>query len=377
MGVRRIGVVATSLLAVGVLLAACQPPLTPPPPNSPTLGVQRNFITGLSHPWDMGFAADGTMFFTQRSGEISVRLTNGTVRLLLDLPDTVVIGEAGMLGLAVDPNFAANRRIYTCTSSNVSGSNDVRVIRWTVSAGLDQLQNRSDIVPGIPFANGHTGCRPRFGPDGFLYVTTGDAGVGTNPQSGSSLGGKVLRVDANGAAAPGNNPPGGFDDRIYNYGHRNVQGLAFRPGDSFGVSVEHGPDRDDEANRVLNGANYGWDPVPGYNQTVPMTDKNKFPNAVSPIWTSGNVTNAPSGATFLSGPQWRSWDGALAMAVLKDRQLRLLFIGANGALTRQSLADLGAGVPRLRSAVQGPDGNLYLATDVPNGGGAIWRVVPS
>jgi aldose sugar dehydrogenase len=296
------------------------------------------------------------------------------VQLIVQPADVVVGGEGGMLGLAVDPQFASNRRIYTCFSSNASGSNDNRVVRWELNAALTGIQSRTDIVTGMPYndtGRQHDGCRPRFGPDGFLYVGTGDAGGATNPQSGTSLGGKVLRVDTNGAAAPGNAPPAGFDLRIYNYGHRNIQGIAFRGSDSLGVSVEHGPDRDDEVNRILNGANFGWD------GSGPMTDKTKFPNAVSALWSSGFPTIAPSGATFLSGSQWRAWDGALAMAVLKDRQLRLLFINASGSLTKQSLADLGANVPRLRSAVQGPDGNLYLATDVGGGGGAIWKVTPS
>ncbi len=374
---RRIAALSVGVLALAAGLAACQPPVTPVPPNSPVLAVNRSFISGLSNPWDVGFVGDGTMFFTQRHGPISVRLTNGTVRQLASPADVVAVNESGMLGLAVDPNFGSNRRIYTCFSSNLSGGNDNRLVRWVVDAAFTTLLNRADIVTGLPYNTFHDGCRPRFGPDGFLYVGTGDAGVGTSPQSGTSLGGKVLRVDTNGNAAPGNAPPAGFDARIYNFGHRNVQGIAFRGSDSIGVSIEHGPDRDDEANRILNGANYGWDPVPGYNQSVPMTNKNKFPNAVSALWTSGTSTIAPSGATFLAGAQWESWNGALAMAVLKNRHLRLLFIDGNAVLTKQSIADLGANVPRLRSAVQGPDGNLYLATDVSGGGGAIWRVVPS
>ena len=374
MAYRRFAAAAATLAVAAGVLAACQPPLSPPPANSPVLSVDRTFVTGLANPWDIGFAADGTMFFTQRSGAISVRLTNGTVRQLASPSDVIVGGEGGMLGLAVDPQFASNRRIYTCFSSNASGA-DNRVVRWAVNASLDALESRADIVTGQPWSTFHDGCRPRFGPDGFLYVTTGDAGVGTNPQSGSSLGGKVLRVDTNGAAAAGNNPPAGFDPRIFNYGHRNVQGIAFRGSDSLGVSVEHGPTKDDEVNRVVRG-NFGWDPVPGYNQSVPMTDTTKFPDAVRPIWTSGDPTIAPSGTTFLAGAQWKAWDGALAVSVLKDRQLRLLFIDGNGALTKQSLADLGANVPRLRSAVQGPDGNLYLATDAAAPNGAIWKVTP-
>jgi glucose/arabinose dehydrogenase len=373
---RRFAAVAATLVLAAGVLAGCLPKLSPPPANSPVLNVDRAFVTGLGNPWDLGFLPDGTMFFTQRSGAISVRLTNGTVRPLLTPADVRVGGEGGMLGLAVDPQFASNRFIYTCFSSTISGGNDNRVVRWTVTPGLDALQNRVDIVTGQPWFTNHNGCRPRFGPDGFLYVGTGDAAVGTNPQSGSSLGGKVLRVDRNGAAAPGNSPPAGGDARIFNYGHRNVQGIAFRASDSLGVSIEHGPDKDDEVNRVVPG-NFGWDPVPGYNQTVPMTDTAKFPNAVKAIWWSGTPTNAPSGATFLSGPQWKSWNGALAVAVLKDQQLRLMTIDATPKVTKQWLADLGPNTPRLRSAVQGPDGNLYLATDVAAPNGAIWKVTPS
>jgi glucose/arabinose dehydrogenase len=380
-------VALTTIVAVG-LLAACQPPPPPPPPStvpqlpfpapagspSPTLTVDRNFVTGLNNPWDVGFAADGTMFFTERTGEINVRLTDGTVRELLSAPPSFLPGgEGGMLGLEVDPLFASNRFIYTCfTSSEPGGNGDVRVVRWTVANDLVSVALNANIVTGMPRSTGrHSGCRPRFKPGtDQLFIGTGDAAIGTNPQDLNSLGGKVLRVTRDGNPYPGNP----FGTRIFNYGHRNVQGVAFAANGS-GMSVEHGTDRDDEVNLIVPG-DFGWDPVPGYNETVPMT---RSTGAWLPVWSSGFPTIAPSGATFLTGSQWEGWDGALAVAVLKGQHLRIMFPDANGFIGANNLVASipGGAVPRLRSAVQGPDGNLYITTDVGGGGGAIWQVVPS
>ena len=238
------------------------------------------------------------------------------------------------------------------------------------------MSAREDIVTGIPLntASGiHSGCRLRFGPDGYLWVGTGDAAIGTTPQSRSSLGGKVLRVTRNGAGAPGNlGAP--FDSRIYNYGHRNIQGMAFRASDGLGVTIEHGPNSDDELNRLLPG-NFGWDPVPGYNQAVPMTDRTKFPSAIPAGKSSGSPTVAPSGATFVSGSQWGSWNGKLVVALLKQRALWVADVNAWGQVTDDGVALVNQG--RLRSVTQGPDGNLYVTTD--NGGGTdrILRLTPN
>ena len=216
--------------------------------------------------------------------------------------------------------------------SNVGGSLDVRVVRWRVNNAVTALGSRTDIVTGMPVnttgqTGRHSGCRIRFGPDGNLWVGTGDAATGTVPQNPTSLGGKVLRVNTDGQGVPGNAKPP-FDPRIYTYGHRNVQGIAFDK-DGRAFSIEHGTGRDDEVNRLVAGANYGWDPVPpgggaGYDESQPMTDFTKFPNARKAVWSSGNPTIAPSGGTFLNGSQWAGWDGALAMAVQKDQHLRVL-----------------------------------------------------
>jgi glucose/arabinose dehydrogenase len=347
----------------------------------PELSVQP-LMTGLANPWDVAFTNDGWLLYTERANGISAAHADGSNRRLLLMPSDVQLGsEGGVLGLALDPAFASNRRVYVCYSSNAPAgdANDNRLVRFQVNSTYSVLTNATPVVTGLPYSSGrHSGCRPRFGPDGRLYVGTGDAAVGTNPQSKTSLGGKVLRVDTSGNGVPGNpgvdNPASGWDPRIFNWGHRNVQGIAFRPSDGLGLSVEHGTDRDDEVNRILGGANYGWDPVPGYDESRPMTDYQKFPGATGPLWASGYPTIAPSGATFLSGAKWRNWNGWLAVAVLKGEQLRVFSITSDGRLTGSTVR-LQNGV-RLRSAVQGPDGDLYVTTDSRPGGDQIWKITP-
>lgn len=332
-------------------------------------------VSNLSNPWDMAFVSDGTMFFTQRGGTLSVRETNGTVRQVTAISEVVANGEGGLMGLALDPDFANNRYIYMGLSSNFGGSTDNRVVRWTINSGYTALNNRTDVVTGISYSTGrHSGCRIKFGPDGYLWIGTGDAAIGTAPQNKSVLGGKVLRVDRDGNAAPGN-AGAGFDPRIYTYGHRNVQGIMFRPGTGQPFNVEHGTGRDDELNKLIAGANYGYDPVPGYDESVPMTDTTKFPSAITATWTSGNPTIAPSGGTFLSGSQWKDWNGRAAVAVLKDKFLMILELNTAGTSVLSNSEAFENDDYRLRSAVQGPDGNLYISTD--NGSGdQIWRITP-
>jgi glucose/arabinose dehydrogenase len=333
-------------------------------------------VSGLDHPWDIAFTPGGSMVFTERVGRISIRYA-GQVRRLATPSDVVATGEGGLMGIAVDPAFASNRRIYTCMQSNRSGGLDVRISRWRVNDAVTGLTDRTDILTGIPASGStHMGCRMRFGPDGYLWIGTGDATQARAPQSPTSLGGKVLRITTAGAGAPGN-AGSPFRAEVYTYGHRNVQGLAFSPsGQAY--SIEHGPDRDDEINRLVRGGNYGWDPVApgsaaGYDQSRPMTDLTKFPNAQRPVWKSGTPTIAPSGGTFLTGAQWGGWEGTLAAALLKGQQLRVFILDSTGTTAVGSFAALD-GRGRLRSAVQGPDGALYLAVDATSG--SILRVEP-
>lgn len=387
---RRLVTTVIVALSLGSVLAACVPPKSPPPPpeglqppdqgqppNSPALVTDTGFLTGLTSPWDMAFLSDGTMFFTERPGPIKVRLTNGTINDIVTPVDVAVAGSAGMMGITADPNFASNNLIYACYTA----TNDNRVVRWQVNNTFNGvIGGGTVVVDGITKGADHYGCRVRFGPDGKLWVTTGDAAIGTLPQDLNSLAGKVLRINGDGTA-PSDNPfvgqPG--DDRIYTFGHRNPQGIAFQPGTGQPYSIEHGSSLDDEVNRSIPGGNGGWDPVPdydGYDGSVPMTDLQKFPNAMIPVWRSGGGgTVAPSGGTFLTGSQWKSWENELVVAFLKDSRARVMFLDGNGNVSFATPI-LEHGV-RLRSAVEGPDGNLYIATDIDGGGGAIWKVVPS
>jgi len=323
--------------------------------------------SGLSRPWEVAFLPDGTPLVTERTGRLLA--LRGERQVVFAPADVQVVGEGGLMGLAVDPGYAANRRVYVCLRSTVAGGPDVRVARLELNAAGTGVVTRTDIVGGIPAGNTHVGCRLKFGPDNALWISTGDANLGAGPQSGASLAGKILRVTPDGAAAPGN-PGGVLDPRIFTFGHRNPQGLAFRsaPGTVEGgrpYSVEHGPDTDDEVNRLVAGGNYGWNPIGGggvYNQAVPMTAS----GAIGAVWRSGSPTVAPSGATFVQGQEWRNWNGALVVANLKATRLQVLRFSADGAgVVSDSVALTDRG--RLRSVVQGPDGALYVVTDSDNG----------
>jgi glucose/arabinose dehydrogenase len=368
---RRLAVAVAVAAAVGLSGCIATPSFTVTP-----------VATGLDHVWDIGFTPDGTMLFTERPGRISA-LVGGQRRVLAAPSDVVQASEAGLMGMAIDPQFASNRSIYVCMASTLGGpGNDVRVVRFRVTSNYMALDNRSDIVTGIPVNTSgelgrHSGCRPRFGPDGALWIGTGDAAMGSVPQDGRSLGGKILRVTRTGAPAAGN-PGGSWDPRVWSIGHRNIQGLAWRASDGLGISTEHGPDRDDEINR-LDAGQFGWDPVrppsTAYDERVPMTDTSRFPDAVKPLVNSGNETIAMCGATFVSGARWGNWEGVLLVATLKNHSL--LSVRLEPSTGR--IEDLGIALTdrgRLRSVTQGPDGDLYVGTS--NGGGSdrILRLTP-
>ena len=342
-------------------------------------------VTGLSHPWGIDFTPDGTMLFTQRTGVLNARLTDGTVkRVAADLGDLLVDGFAGLQALAVDPDFTTNRRFYTLQGH---AGREMQVIAWTIDADYDEATRVVDpLVKGMPIGPGpwHSGGRLVFGPEGYLWIATGDGRLVTGAQDLASLGGKVLRIDPRtGSGAPGN--PFGASSPVYSYGFRNPQGLALRPGTDQMWLVEHGPKHDDEINLLAPGGNYGWDPVPDdgalvfYDYSdeagVPMTDLAKFPSARQARWSSGFPTLATSGAVFLDGPQWGEWEGRLAVATLKTKSLRVFEFTEQGDFAGQIVVpELDGSHGRLRTPVLGPDGALYVATSNKPGVDRILRV---
>ena len=260
-------------------------PVTPVAPVTDPPVLTRSVVeSGLSAPWDVAISSDGALFYTERCAGLRVRRSNGTrARLFgttgsaLVAPDLFCLGQSGMNGVALDPGFATNRLIYVFMASTLTTSPRTnRVVRLQLDADYTTVS-----------------ARIRFGPDGFLYIATGDNHNATLPQHPTLLGGKVLRVTTSGADAPGNNPPAGFDPRIFTYGLRNPQGIAFRPGSGQPFIAEHGPNHSDEVTRLVAGGNGGWDPqgrpsltcpssycgYAGTPTSMPMTDLARFPAA--------------------------------------------------------------------------------------------------
>jgi len=397
----------TSWTACALVLAACNGGSSRAPVESggstDTPELTRTVVLqGLSSPWDIAVAADGSMFFTERCRGLSVRRPDGAVTRLfgtsgsaLVAPDLLCNGQSGVHGVALDPAFATNRTLYVYMLSTLNASPRTnRVVRLVLDAAYTTAGGRVDIITDIPYkdaanavggSGAHSGGRIRFGPDGFLYVTTGDNHSATLPQSPTLLGGKVLRVTGAGAAAPGNTPLAGFDARIFTYGHRNVQGIAFRPGTGQPFIAEHGPNHSDEVTALVNGGNGGWDPkdrptlscpggycgYAGSPTTMPMTDVARFPNAMRPAWTNDGSSQGMGPAEFLVGTQWKGWNGRLAVGIMGGTRLVILELDGAGAVTSAVNAPL-PGV-RYRGLTRAPDGSLYVATDA----GEIWRVTPS
>ena len=417
MTIFKAGLGAACVVASSALLAA-----------APTLTTEV-VVEKLELPWDMSFLKDGTMFFTEKCKGLSVRMPSGTINKLHAIggvsgyasvsDDLFCDGQAGMMGVEVDPDFASNRQIYVYSSSKLNGKPVNRLMRMKVDAGFTNVSDRKDIVPDVnykpaatkhPFGGpgAHNGGRVRFSPvDGFIYLTTGDNHLGIGPQSPTIISGKVLRIDRDGKAAPGNKPPAGFDARIYTYGHRNPQGLAFRPSDGRPFTAENGPWHSDEVTALENGGNAGWDPRPnvggrkgcpddycGYSPNqmgamdpkqraafMPMTDLKTYPKAMKPAWNNNSLSQGMFCNAFLSGKQWKDWDGQMVVGyagigihgTAVGNRLDVLKISADGLKSTAVAASWPTVTGRFRAVSQGPDGNMYVALE---DRGMIIRVKP-
>jgi glucose/arabinose dehydrogenase len=337
----------------------------------------------LDIPWDVAVLPSGSWLVTERDRlTISLRRPDGSRIVLAERPPGFwASGETGLMSISVDPQVRSNGRFYTCTGFRAAGGPEVRVVAWRLNDSRTAARRVGPLLSGIQTTSGrHGGCRIRFDPAGAMWVGTGDAAVGTNAQDLTSLNGKVLRLNRfTGKPWPTNPWPNAASRHkrfIYTYGHRNVQGLAWRPGDTM-WSVEHGTYRDDEVNRDIKGANYGWDPGPGYDESTPMTDYSLPGRQIGARWSSGDPTIATSGATWVAGAQWGQYRGTLAVGALAGQRLLFLRFGADNRLIGVRTPPVLAGdYGRLRSVVQAKSGALLVTTGNGGGNDVILKVTP-
>ncbi|MFT4992409.1 MAG: glucose/arabinose dehydrogenase [Polaromonas sp.] len=417
-GVVAVGIAASGLMASQTALA---------------LAVTAEVFQESESPWDMAFLPNNTMFFTEKCKGLSVRLPSGSVNKLLGLSNTkdysavksdlFCSGQAGVQGVAIDPDFSKNGFVYLYSSSKganrtYGGYNNI-VMRMKVNASLNGVSDIVEIINDIgykplksnhPFGGpgAHNGGRLRFNPaDGFLYVTTGDNHNDQGPQSPTQIRGKVLRVDRDGKAAAGNNPPAGFDKRIFAYGFRNPQGISFRPGSNDVYISENGPWHSDEVTKIVNGGNGGWDPRDkingrgecpdqycGYSPNqmgalppaeragfMPMTDLKAYPNAMKPAFNNNGLSQGMCGSVWLQGKQWKEWEGRLAVGYAgigihgtpTGNRIDILDIPQDGLSAKREELQWPTFAGRFRHVSAGPDGALYVADEST---GNIYRVNP-
>jgi len=295
---------------------------------------------GFEVPWDLAFLPDGSLLVSERPGRLVLLSADGT-RRSLDVPDVRPVGEGGLMGLTLHPDFAVERWLYLCLTTESEKGRENRVERYRFDG--EQLLERQIILAGLPAASRHDGCRLGFGPDGLLYVTMGDVGEEERAQELDSLAGKILRVTADGEVPP-ENP---YGTPVYSYGHRNPQGLTW---DDAGRlwSTEHGrsglKSGLDEVNLIEAGQNYGWPLIEG-DETAP--------GMRAPVLHSGpDYTWAPAGVTY--------WNGRLFFGGLRGEALYEAAISERGVtrLRAHFHSDYG----RIRAVRMGPDGMLYFST---------------
>jgi len=333
-------------------------------------------VTDLEVPWSLAFAPDGRLFVAERPGRVRV-IRDGEVQ-----PNpwaTIAVrafGEGGLMGLALHPDFADQPWVYVCYTYADGQLMQNRISRFREVAGA--AGSEEVLLEHIPGAFMHDGCRLKFGPDGKLYATTGDAGSRQQAQDLGSLAGKILRMNPDGSVP--NDNPFGPASRVYTYGHRNPQGLALHPGTGWLFETEHGPSFEvtvgnyDEVNVIMPGANYGWPLAIGAPHLAEYRD---------PLLSYPDAAVPPAGATFYLSTHIPQWTGNFFFTSLGAQHLQRVVLDTAGNVV--AIERLFTGVyGRLRDVVEGPDGALYVSTSNRDGrtqpradDDRILRIVPA
>ena len=327
-------------------------------PGSLSLDDVQTVATGLEVPWDIAFVDEDTILVTERGGRVRL-VENGRVSedLLLEL-DVLSVSEEGLLGLALHPDFPEDRHAYIYYTTDA----DNRVSRYELDEDL-RFGTEDVVIDGIPAAQNHDGGRIAFGPDGMLYIGTGDAQDEASAADIDSLAGKILRVSPDGSV-PDDNPTRGSP--VYSYGHRNVQGLDWDE-DGRMFASEHGPTGEgglcchDELNVIEEGGFYGWPYRAGESPGPVSGDPPEEP--IDPLAESGQDTWAPSGIAVDTSAD----EDAVLVATLAGRELLRFVVQDDSAEEPSAVLD---GHGRLRAARFGPDDCLYLTTSNTDGRGS-------
>jgi glucose/arabinose dehydrogenase len=350
--------------------ATAAPPTPLPAQGPPRLRVEE-VATGLEVPWSLSFAPDGRLFFTERPGRVRV-IVDGALQdaPVVEVPGVKRTSEGGLMGIALDPAFDQNHYLYVYHTYDDNGRTRNRLVRYVETGNA--ASDPQILFDGVLGAGNHDGGRIKFGPDGLLYITVGDAADADLAQDPAVLAGKILRLNPDGSV-PGDNP---FGTAIWSYGHRNPQGLAWQPDTNRLYETEHGPNGWDEMNFIEPGKNYGWPVVTGQ-----QPGRAEF---VDPLLTSGPAPAwAPSGAAFGTADWLAGWRGNFFFATLRGTHLHR--VALDPADPRRVVEDeklFEGEYGRLRDVVQGPDG-LYFTTSNHDGRGSpaptddrILRLVP-
>jgi glucose/arabinose dehydrogenase len=322
-------------------------PAEPPEKDTTPAKVIDTVATGLAAPWGVAFLPNGDAVVTERDTTRVLLLTSPSydVREIGTISDAVGIGdlggEAGLLGVAVSPDFATDRTLFFYYSTETEN----RIVKATFKGG--KLGTPTTIVDGIPRGQIHDGGRLAFGPDGYLYASTGETGQSDLAQDKSTTAGKILRITTDGDPAPGNPFKG---SPIWSYGHRNVQGLAFDDRDRLWAS-EFGANTFDELNLITPGTNYGWPMVEGMGNGDSSLQDPQL------VWNTDDAS--PSGLAWLDGDLW--------MASLRGE--RLWQVDVTGKQAKNPTAFFVGKYGRMRTVVAAPDGNLWVTTSNTDGRG--------